>query len=345
MRRKQRRAGWRACVWLVAALATAATAGAAEQKFGAIGDFRLESGETIRDCKVGYRTAGTLNAAKDNAILFFTWFNGKSKDLEQSVGAERMLDPGTYYVVMVDALGDGVSSSPSNSATQPKEKFPRITMRDMVKAEHELATKVLGLEHVRAVMGISMGGMQTFQWLASYPEFMDIAIPIVGTPQQSSFDLLVWETQENTIVYRLKAGDESTATEPAMRIGQMLITTPKHTVEEVKREEFEAHLAEELANWKKENDPYDYLEQLRAMISLNIAAPGETLEDAAKRTKAKVLVIVARQDHLVNPIAAMRFAEARKAPLLVLEGDCGHLATACEERVMSLAVRGILTEK
>jgi len=329
----------------LAFLLVAGLAAAEEQKFADLGDFKLESGEILNSCRIGYRTFGRLNPARSNAILFPTWFNGRSEQLVQMVGADKMLDPSQYFIVLIDALGNGVSTSPSNSAAQPKDKFPRITIRDMVNAEYLLASKVLELTHVRAVMGISMGGMQTFQWAVSYPDFMDIAIPIVGTPQQSSFDLLVWTTQESTIEYRLKHSDEEHATDAAMRIGLMEITSPAHTIEETKREDFDKFLTTSLAGWKKDNNPYDYLSQLRAMISLDVSPKGGTLADAAKLVKAKMLVISARQDHMVNPIAALYFAELRKAPTLVLESDCGHMATVCQEGVMIAAVRGILTEK
>jgi homoserine O-acetyltransferase len=333
---------WVSCVIL---LLCSGLAKAQELKFANLGDLKLEGGETLRDCRLGYRTFGQLNAAKNNAILVPTWFNGKSEQWVHMVSADNMLDPGQYFVVLVDALGNSVSTSPSNSAAQPKDKFPRITIGDMVNTEHLLATKVLGLAHVRAVLGISMGGMQTFQWAVSYPDFMDIAIPIVGTPQQSSYDLLVWTTQENSIDYRLKHGDEANATDIAERIGLIEITSPSHTVEETKRGDFEAWVAKSVADWKSGNNPYDYLAQLRAMIALDVAPKGGTMADAAKLVKAKMLVICARQDHLVNPLAALHFAELLKAPTLVLDSDCGHMATVCQEGVMIAAVRGFLTEK
>ncbi len=318
---------------------------AQELKFANLGDLKLGSGETLKDCSVGYRTFGQLNPSKSNAILFPTWFNGKSEQLVQMVGTDKMLDPGQYFVVLIDALGNGVSISPSNSVAQPKEKFPRITIPDMVNAEHQLATRVLGLSHVHAVMGISMGGMQTFQWVVSYPEFMDLAIPIVGTPQQSSFDLLVWTTQENSIEYRLKHGDEADATDIAQSIGLIEITSPARVIEETKREDFQTFLAKSLAEWKKDNNAYDYLAQLRAMMALDLAPKNGTLTDATKMVKAKMLIIAAQQDHLVNPLAALHFAELLKAPALVLDSNCGHMATVCQEGVMIAAVRGFLTEK
>src|SRR5688500_2331915 len=99
-----------------------------DQKFSALGDFRVEGGETIRDCRVGYRTAGELNAARSNAILVPTWFAGRSGDLGGWIGPGKLLDTKRWFVIAVDAFGNGVSSSPSNSAQRP---FPVFTIRDM----------------------------------------------------------------------------------------------------------------------------------------------------------------------------------------------------------------------
>src|ERR1700749_2067850 len=107
------------------------------EQFADLGHCTLDSGQTIEHCRVGYRTFGTLNAAADNAVLMPTWLNGRTEDMVALVGAEpsksRLIDTTRFYAVLLDALGDGVSSSPSNSDAQKGADFPAITERDMVR--------------------------------------------------------------------------------------------------------------------------------------------------------------------------------------------------------------------
>src|SRR4051794_38854383 len=129
-------------IFLIVLYAFSATA--QDLQFARLGDLRLESGETIRDCSIGYRTFGKLNAEKSNVVLFPTWASGTTEQLESNIGKGRVVDDSKYYVIAIDALGNGVSSSPSNSNLQPRMRFPRFTVRDMVNAEHTVVTKVLG---------------------------------------------------------------------------------------------------------------------------------------------------------------------------------------------------------
>jgi homoserine O-acetyltransferase len=119
-----------------------------EEKFASLGDFRLYSGEVIRDCKIGYRSVGELNAAKSNAVLFPIFSGGTSKDLTGLVGPGKFVDSSKYFVILVDSLGNGVSSSPSNSTLQPHMLFPKFTIRDIVESEHDLVMKTLGISHL-----------------------------------------------------------------------------------------------------------------------------------------------------------------------------------------------------
>ena len=129
----------------------------------------------IRDCRVGYRTFGTLNADKSNVVLFPTWAGGTTEQLKSNIGPGRVVNSEKFFVVAVDALGNGVSSSPSNSTLQPRMSFPKFTIRDSVNTQHELLTKVLQINHLKAVVGVSMGGMQTAQiTLANLDKFSHI---------------------------------------------------------------------------------------------------------------------------------------------------------------------------
>jgi homoserine O-acetyltransferase len=273
----------RTATWIFLA-AAALPAQDGQQRFANLGDFRLESGETIHDCRIGYRTWGKPNAARSNAILFPTWFSGTTEQLSGNFGRGKMLDPADWFIVAVDAIGNGVSTSPSNSATQPHMKFPRFTIRDMVESQHRLLTGPLGLTHLRAVMGISMGGMQTFQWMVAYPDFLDRAIPIVGTPRLTPYDTLLWEAERHAIEADAawKNGDYAQRPAAAMRtvsdIHELALSTPAHYVEQYRGKEMRAVLAADEKATLDGMDTNDWYRQLEAMLGHDIfrAFQGDT---------------------------------------------------------------------
>jgi homoserine O-acetyltransferase len=331
---------------LFAAACVAIPAASQQQQFAQLGDFKLENGEVLRDCRIGYRTFGQLSADKSNVVLVPTWAGGTTAELMPSVGFGKLADSSKYYVILIDALSNGVSSSPSNSAAQPHMHFPRVTIRDMVNTQHQLLTGVLHIDRVKAVMGISMGGMQTFQWITAYPDFMQKAVPIVGSPRLAPYDLLLWQTQIDAIETDPGWSGGDYASNPARgaeyEFGGLLLTTPEHYNQTTSREQ----VLDQIARARKGgsgSDANNKIRQSEAMMALDVSAAfGGSLERAAAAVKAKVLVVVSKSDHMVTPGPASEFAHLLHVELLELDTPCGHLATVCEAQKLEKAVGDFL---
>jgi len=311
------------------------------QKYAELGTCALESRETIEGCRIGYRTFGTLDATRSNAVLFPTWFTGTTKNLVDVVPG-KLVDTKRFYLILVDAIGNGVSSSPSNSATQARLAFPRFGIRDMVESQRRMLTEVLGITHVRAVAGISMGGMQTIQWGVTHPELVDRIVPIVASPQLTSHDLLLWTAELNALESSIAYENGNYRGRPTIRVVQQIhalaLTTPAYRAAETPREAFQPFLAsfedDTAFDWN------DWHRQLEAMIAHDVGKPYGSLDAAAKRVKAKALFVVADQDHMVSPIPARAFAKqiGASARVAALDGRCGHLAPLCEAKKLSALV-------
>ena len=324
-----------------------ASAAAQQLEFASLGDFKLDNGDTLRDCRIGYRTFGSLNAERSNAVLIPTWAGGTTEQLVSSVAPQGLVDPSKYYVILVDALSNGVSSSPSNSKLQPRMHFPTITIRDMVNTQHALLTQHLHISHVRAVMGISMGGMQTFQWMVGYPDFMDLAIPIVGSPRLAPYDLLLWQLEVDSIESDSGwiHGDytENPSRAVQFEIGGLVLSSPERYNSEHKRDDVLPSIRKALA--EPGQDANNHIRQAEAMMAHDVSAPfGGSMERAAAAVKAKVLVIVSPEDHTVTPQPAMEFAKLLHAELLQVDSPCGHLSTACESQRIDERVRNFLAQ-
>lgn len=307
------------------------------QQFAELGELKLKSGEAIHDLRLGYRTLGALNAGKSNAILWPTWLGGTTQDLLQYIGPGKLVDSGKYFVILVDAIGDGVSTSPSNSKSQPLGKFPQFSIEDMVESERRLVTEVFHLQHIRALMGISMGGMQTYAWTAMYPDFMDLAIPVVGSPQSTSYDKLLW-TAEIDALESDPAWNRGNPTKPLTRgaaleeeIDSMNLTTPAYRVARTGPRAYDDYLAK----MKKEaqadgGSAWNQIRQRQAIMALDLPGKkGVTLEQLAKKTSCKMLIVVSPEDHMVNPVPSTQFANAGGFPLIQIHSACGHLSPSC----------------
>lgn len=157
-----------------------------------LGDFALERGGSIPACRLAYATLGTLNAARDNAVLFPHMFSGTSKHMQMYVGPGLALDPERYFVIFPNMLGNGVSSSPHNSpAPIAMADFPAVMIGDDVRAQQRLVSEHFGIERLELVLGWSMGAQQTFEWAVRFPHMVRRAAPIGGTARGTGHNYLL----------------------------------------------------------------------------------------------------------------------------------------------------------
>jgi homoserine O-acetyltransferase len=287
------------------------------QQFARLGDFRLQNGAVITDLVVGYRTAGHLDASRSNAVLVMPWFQGTSWQLAWQIGPGKLVDTERNFVILVDALGNGVSSSPSNSARQAGASFPLFSMADVVETQRLLVTRTLQLARLRAVVGISMGGMQAFEWAAAQPAMVDNVVSIVGSPNTQPDDVKAWE---ETIQWM------RTPARTRARLA-LVALSPISAVNELRAE------------------PYDAIRQAEAIIGHNIFTRYDgSLDRTAAAIRTRLLIVTTWADRAVNPRPAFELARAAGASVLELDGRCGHKAPSCERATLWPAVNRFLDE-
>jgi homoserine O-acetyltransferase len=162
-------------------------------------DFRFQNGQVLPELRLHYTTLGTpqrdTNGRITNAVLMLHGTTGTGKNFlapsyaKELFGAGQALDVTCYYLILPDGIGRGGSSKPSDGL---HARFPRYGYIDVVAAQQLLVTQGLGVEHLRLVLGTSMGGMQTWMWGERYPDMMDALMPIASQPTQISGRNLLW---------------------------------------------------------------------------------------------------------------------------------------------------------
>ena len=335
---------------LAAALLFAATVSLAHgpneppHQLFAEGDLKLGSGESIKGFSISYVTHGTLNADKSNAVLMVTAIGGNHHRLDYLIGPGRALDPTKFFIICTDAIGNGLSTSPSNSKSQPRMQFPRFDIRDMVNSEQRLVTEKFGIRHLVTVIGASMGGMQALQWGVSYPDMMDSIVPIIPLGRTPAWTTGVLEMIRQTIMadpkwlggnyatdappeqgMRLQAGWLSGVITRTPGLQESLYPTSKDAIAFLKTTED--------AGWKR-MDAVDWIYQSWAYDAHDLgASPGFGGDEhrALKAIKAKTLILAGTGD-LLNPEyeameAAKYIADVRYVPINTLR-PMGHVSGA-----------------
>lgn len=318
--------------------------------------FRFGSGETLPELRIHYRTLGTpardLNGSVENAVLILHGTTGSGANFfrpefgGELFGKGQPLDADRFFLIFPDAIGHGASSKPSDGL---HARFPRYGYRDMIEAQHQLVTESLKVDHLRLVMGTSMGGMHTWLWGETYPEFMDALLPLASLPTQISGRNRAWR---RVIIDAIRndpgweRGEYRGQPASLRTAANMLFLMSNNPVERQKeaptREDADRVLDEFVSRSMRTMDANDVLYALESSTDYD---PGPGLE----RIKAPLLAINF-EDDLINPpelgILEREIRRVKGAKALVIprsDKTRGHgthtLAAVWKERLL-----GLLTE-
>ena len=159
-----------------------------------LGDLQLQSGETLPDARLAYQTYGELSPSKDNVVVLPTFYTGSHNRNEGFFGSGRAIDPARHFIVSINMFGNGLSSSPSNTAAPfDGPRFPNITLFDNIRAQYQLLSEVWGIDQIALVSGWSMAGCQSFQWAAQYPDRVKAILPFCASAKTAEHNIVFLE--------------------------------------------------------------------------------------------------------------------------------------------------------
>jgi homoserine O-acetyltransferase len=325
----------------------------------ALGDLPLESGETIRDFAISYVTHGTLNADKSNAILMTTAIGGNHHRIDFLIGPGKALDTNRYFIVATDAIGNGLTTSPSTSTSQHGTAFPHFTIRDMVESQKRLLDR-LGITHLVAVAGASMGGMQALQWGVSHPGFTDALVALTPMARTSAWSIAVNEATRKALMLdpAFKDGGYDQQPEQGWRLRADILQVLAARTPEALRGIAPQPLdilpwmrAQEEAVLKTGFDANDWIAQTWAYDRHDIGQTpgfGGDYRKALAAIKARTLILTGGTLDLYNPVEEAREAGALipQANVIAVPSVQGHTTAtatkAADVDFMNAAVRAFL---
>ncbi len=291
----------------VASIASAADYPTPTEGDFTIRDFKFQSGETLPELRLHYRTLGTpqkdAHGKTTNAVLIMHGTTGSGAQFirpefaGELFGKDQPLDATKFFIVLPDGIGHGKSSKPSDGM---HAKFPRYGYLDMVEAQYRLLTEGLGVNHARLVMGTSMGGMHTWLWGELHPDFMDALMPLACLPTQISgrnrawrrivIDAIGYDPAWNNGEYKTQPPSLRTAAEMLWFMSSNPVLRQKEAPTFAKTE---GVLTNFVNAYMKAGDANDVLYAVHASYDYD---PGPNLE----KIQAQLLAINSADD-LINP--------------------------------------------
>jgi homoserine O-acetyltransferase len=290
-----------------------------------------------------------------------TAIGGNHHRIDYLIGPGKALDTDKYFVICTDAIGNGLTTSPSNSQTQANVSFPEFNIRDMVNSQYRLVTEHFGITKLVTVVGASMGGMQALQWAVSYPNAMQSIVPIIPLAKTHAWTTGILEMLRQSIMTdsAYQGGKYDKPVEKGMRLWSgwlsgIIVRTPSYQNQQFNTPEAEINFIHKLqdASWKR-MDANDWIWQSRAYDRHDIGQTkgfnGDTIA-ALKSIKAKTLILAGTGD-LLNPESdakeSAKYIPQVKYVAINEVSPMGHLSgagvTPNENEVQNKAIKQFLS--
>lgn len=293
-----------------------------------VGALDLAAGGRLADCGLAVATIGQLNETRDNAILVPTWYSGTSKAiLDIYIGDARPLDPNKYFIVTVNQIGGGLSTSAHNYGGA-EESFPIIDIVDDVVAQERLLRTHFGIEKLALVFGGSMGGQQAYEWAVRFPEKVARFASLAATPRASGYLLALLGAMRGN----LSSAERSSADrlkQHAKTWGAIGWSPAFYSIEKYKALGF-ADVESFISGFMQEYFAPMEVSALSSMLTKAARADvahSKSLDGALERITAKSLIMAIDSDMVFPPSDVVAPAEAVPgAKIEVLTSTDGHLA-------------------
>ena len=306
------------------------------------GDVLLQSGVVLPATKVAYRTHGRLNIARDNAIVFPTHYSCTHDSNEWAVGSGMALDPEKYFIIVPNMLGNGLSSSPSNTPVPyDGPRFPLVTVRDNVLLQHRLVSELFGIRTLTLVTGHSMAAQQAYQWASLFPDMVQRVAPFCGSARTSRHNWLFLEGCKSALLADAAFADGDYIVPPVAGIRafarvyagwawSQTFFRQRLDRERLGLPSMEAFLAEAWEPSFLSHDANNLLAMLAtwqaADISADLRFDGD-IEKALAAITAKAIVMPCRTDLYFPPEdSEIEVANMPHAELRVIPSVWGHMA-------------------
>ena len=325
-----------------------------------LGDMALRSGQVLHDAWLAYATWGSLNAARDNCVLFPTYYTGTHLSNARIIGARHALDPARWFVVVPNLIGNGLSISPSNT----RERyggcgFPQVSVHDNVECQRRLLD-FLEVRHIRLALGWSMGAMQAWHWSVRYPDMVGNLLAVCGASRCWPYNQVFLQSVRAALQADSAYAGGSYAVPPiaglkAFARVYMPWAYSAAFFREMRFAELGFASAEALAeDWERDHmawDANDLLAKLWTWQNADVCtlvASQDGLAGALARVTARVIVMPCDHDqYFTLEESRIEASLVPRAELRVIESTAGHCAGAPgrfprESAMVDAAIRDLL---